>query len=388
MAFPLDGIKVLDLTRALSGAFATRILSDLGADVVKVEPPDGDMTRAYGSRVANLASHFTQHNAGKRDICVDLKAAGAPALLLELADTADIVVEHFRPGVMARYGLDWAALHARNPRLIRLSISGFGQVGPERDRAAYAPVMHAESGLIDRFAELSHNRAVDFPLSLADTGAAAPGVIGVLAAMIMAQRTGRGQHLDLAMVNTQFYHDDFLSMVLSGDTPPAGSGDVWRVEGGRLVIATTFKYLWRTLARHAGLRDPGDEDGRRTMIGDYLASFQSWQAVTAMLERVNLAWGRVRPWREAIHTNPSVVPRRVLADIDDRCGGTRPTTQAPYHFSDAEAGVRGPAPYRGEHNTEVLRDWLGRSDEQIAALYAAGVLAAPELRNEETPAAR
>ena len=101
MAFPLAGTKVLDLTRALSGPFATRILSDLGADVVKVEPPDGDMTRAYGSRIGNLASHFTQHNAGKRNISVDLKAPGASALLLEMVDVADILVENFRPGVMA-----------------------------------------------------------------------------------------------------------------------------------------------------------------------------------------------------------------------------------------------------------------------------------------------
>ena len=378
MAFPLEGIKVLDLTRALSGPFATRILSDLGADVVKVEPPDGDMTRAYGSRIANLASHFTQHNAGKRNICVDLKTPGATELLLELADVADIVVENFRPGVMARFGLDWATLHTRNPRMIMLSISGFGQDGPERDRAAYAPVLHAESGLIDRFAELSRNRAVDFPLSMADTTAAVHGVIGVLSAMVMAQRTGRGQHIDLAMVNTQFYHDDFLSMVLSGDVPPAGSGEVWEVAGGRLIVATTFKYLWRTLARHGQLADPGDEDGRRRALATYLGSFPSWEAVTAMLDEVNLAWGRVRPWRDAVHSNPSIGPRRVLAEIDDRIGGTRLTTQAPYHFSDAEAGVRGPAPYRGEHNVEVLRDWLGHAHADVAALVAAGVLSAQD----------
>jgi CoA:oxalate CoA-transferase len=379
MAFPLDGIKVLDLTRALSGPFATRILSDLGAEVVKVEPPGGDMTRAYGSRIGDLASHFTQHNAGKKNICVDLKAEGATALLFKLAAVADIVVENFRPGVMARHGLGWDALHACNPRLIMLSISGFGQTGPERDRAAYAPVLHAECGLIDRFAELGRHRAVDFPASMADTTAAVHGVIGVLSALLMAQRTGRGQHIDLAMINTQFYHDDFLSMVLSGDTPPAGSGEVWEVAGGRLVIATTFSFLWKTLSRHGQLADPGGEDGRRQALATYLASFASWDEVTAMLDRVNLAWGRVRTWREAVHTNPSVGPRQVLAQIDNRIGGTRPTTQAPYHFSDAESAVRGPAPYRGEHNQEVLRDWLQMSAEQVSTLYDAGVLDAQEI---------
>ena len=108
----------------------------------------------------------------------------------------------------------------------------------------------------------------------------------------------------------------------------------------------------------------------------YLATFPSWEAVTGMLDKVNLAWGRVRSWRDAVHTNPSVGPRGVLAQIDNRIGGTRPTTQAPYHFSDAEARVRGPAPYRGEHNAEVLRDWLGHSNEQVAALLDAGVLSA------------
>lgn len=381
-AFPLSGFKVLDLTRALSGPFATRILSDLGADVIKVEPPGGDLTRAYGSRIANLASHFTQHNAGKRDICIDMKADGAVPLVLELADVADIVVENFRPGVMARFGLDWETLHARNPRLCMLSISGFGQDGPERDRAAYAPVLHAETGLLDRFADLGGHSAVDFPLSSADTTAAVHGVIGLLAAMLMANRTGRGQHIDLAMINAQFFHDDFLSMVLSGDTPPAGSGDVWDIVGGRIVIATPFFYLWRRLSKRANLDDPGDEAGRRAVIAEYLASFPSWDAVAAMVDELNLAWGRVRPWRDAVHTNPSVAPRDIIAQIDDRAGSTRPTTQSPYHFSDARASVRGPAPYRGEHNAEILDDWLGYNDAQVAQLTDAGVLSQQTLDAE------
>ena len=378
LPFPLAGTKVLDLTRALSGPFATRILSDLGADVIKVEPPAGDLTRAYGSRIGNLASHFTQHNAGKRDICVDMKAQGAAPLVLALADVADVVVENFRPGVMARFGLDWASLHARNPRMCMLSISGFGQEGPERDRAAYAPVLHAETGLLDRFAELGKHRAVDFPLSSADTTAAVHGVIGLLAALLMATRTGQGQHVDLAMINAQFYHDDFLSMVLSGDTPPAGSGDVWDIVGGRIVVATTFSYLWRTLSKHVGLADPGDEDGRRAVLAEHLASFPSWQSVTTMLDELNLAWGRVRPWREAVHSNPSVGPREIIAHIDNRVGGTRPTTQAPYRFSDARASVRGPAPYRGEHNAAILADWLGYDLDRVTALYTSGVLSEQE----------
>lgn len=374
MAYPLEGIKVLDLTRALSGPFAARILSDLGADVVKVEPPRGDLTRAYGSRIGGLSSHYTQHNAGKRNVCIDLTAEGAATLVGELADAADIVLENFRPGIMARYGLDWETLHARNPKLIMLSISGFGQTGPERDRAAYAPVLHAETGLIDRFGELHHRPATDFPLSTADTTASVHGVIGVLAAVVMAQRTGVGQHIDLAMINAQFYNDDYLSMVMSGDDPPTGGGDVWPVAGGNIIIAAGHRFLWRTLAERCGLEDPGDEAGQKRVLGEHLASLPTWDAVTALLDEVNIAWGNVRPWREAYATNPSVGPRRVLTQIDDRIGGTRPTTEAPYHFSDAEAGVRGPAPYRGEHNAEVLSEWLGLPATSVDALAEAGVL--------------
>jgi CoA:oxalate CoA-transferase len=374
VAYPLEGIKVLDLTRVLSGPFATRILSDLGADVVKVEPPRGDLTRAYGSRIGNISSHYTQHNAGKRNVCIDLGAEGAPELVRELADQADVVAENFRPGVMARYGLDWDTLHARNPRMVMLSISGFGQHGPERDRPAYAPVLHAETGLIDRFADIHGNRAVDFPLSTADTAASVHGVIGLLSALLMAQRTGRGQHIDLAMVNAQFYNDDYLSMVMAGDDPPAGGGEVWDIPGGRIIIAAALRYLWRLIAEREGFEDPGDEAGRRAVLTDHFAAMPTWEAVTGLLDELNIPWGRVRPWQDAVFQSPSLEGRELLTSIDERAGGTRPVTQSPYRFSDAESGVRGPAPYRGEHNAEVLADWLGHSSDAVAALADAGVL--------------
>ncbi len=378
MTYPLEGIRVLDLTRALSGPYATRMLSDLGADVVKVEPPVGDITRAYGSRIGNLSSHYTQHNVGKRNICVDLAAEGAAQLILELAAVADVLIENFRPGVMERQGLGWSTLHEANPKLIMLSISGFGQDGPERDRAAYAPVLHAETGLISRFAELHGRTPVDFPLSIADTTAAVHGVIGVLSAIVMTQRTGVGQHIDLSMINAQFYHDDFLSMVINGDRPTAGSGDIYDVVGGQILIATPLHYLWRMLAAKHGLEDPGDDEGRRSTLAAFLAGQPSWDAVTALLDDVNLAWGRVRHWQDAVTSSPSTGPRRILTEVDDRVGGTRLTTQAPYQFSDAECGVRGPAPYRGEHNAEVLQDWLGRTASEVSLLADSGVLTQQE----------
>ena len=147
MNFPLAGVRVLDLSRVLAGPFAGRMLSDLGAEVVKLEPPEGDVTRRWGRMRAGLSGYYTQQNAGKQSVCVNLEAPGAAALVRRLASKADVLIENFRPGVMMRHGLAWKDLSADNTRLIMLSISGFGQEGPESHRAAYASVLHAETGI-------------------------------------------------------------------------------------------------------------------------------------------------------------------------------------------------------------------------------------------------
>ena len=143
---PLQGVRVLDMSRVLAGPFAGRILSDLGADVVKVEPPEGDVTRVWGKMRAGLAGFYTQQNVGKRNVCIDLRAEGGPELVKRLAEHAHVLIENFRPGVMERHGLSFAELSKANPALVMLSISGFGHGGPESHRAAYAPILHAESG--------------------------------------------------------------------------------------------------------------------------------------------------------------------------------------------------------------------------------------------------
>ena len=137
---PLDGLRVLDFSRVVAGPFAGRLLADLGADVVKVEPPEGDSTRLHGRKVSGITGFFNQQNAGKRNISLDLRAEGA-------------VIENYRPGVMSRLGIDYEVLRHANPKLIMLSISGYGQEGPESRRPSYAPVVHAEVGLMHRLGE-------------------------------------------------------------------------------------------------------------------------------------------------------------------------------------------------------------------------------------------
>ena len=165
---PLAGRRVLDLTQAIAGPYVGRILADLGADVVKVEWTNGDVTNRFGPPTAGLTGLFTHMNAGKRGIGLDLKSPGAVDLVRRLAGRADVVLENFRPGVLERAGLGYAELSADNPGLVMASVSGFGRTGPEAGRAAYAPVIHAESGILARQAAMDGGPVVDLVMSFAD----------------------------------------------------------------------------------------------------------------------------------------------------------------------------------------------------------------------------
>ena len=196
---PLEGLRVLDLSRVLSGPFCGRALADLGADVVKVEPLDGDMTRFSHPRVNSMSLYYAQQNAGKRNVSMDLRRPEAIELLLRLAETSDILLENFRPGVMEAMGLGYAAVSARNPRIVYGSITGYGQDGPWSDRRAYAVVIHAEMGMLGQSIEHRGGPPRHEPFSHADVYAGLECLAGVLAALYQRERTGRGQHVDVAM---------------------------------------------------------------------------------------------------------------------------------------------------------------------------------------------
>ena len=380
--YPLNGLKVLDFSRVLAGPFAGRMLSDLGADVVKVEPPDGDVTRLWGQVVAGLPGYYHQQNAGKRNVCIDLRNAQSKQLVLDLVAEADILIENYRPDVMPRLGLGFDELTKVNPRLIMLSISGFGHGGPESHRPAYAPIVHAEVGLMHRQAERNDLPFSDLPLSVADTNASLHGLVGLLSAVIMRQQTGAGQHIDIAMVDATLATDDQVHYALEDaeDTGPLRN-DTWDTGPGPILISADFRYLWHLLTNQMGVNDPTSKDMplpekiriRREIVGKYLANLASWEAVEEAMAQMNLAWGQVRS-PVALHEQPTLAARGAITEVDDRAGGTRPITQSPYRFSAARSGVRGPAPHRGEHNIEVLQDWLGRSAAQVQALHGSGVL--------------
>ena len=379
---PLAGLKVLDFSRVLAGPFAGRMLCDLGADVVKIEPPEGDVTRLWGKVVGGIPGYYHQQNAGKRDICLDLRAPGARELVLELVAEADILVENFRPDVMPRLGLGYDVLKAANPRLIMLSISGFGQGGPESHRPAYAPIIHAEVGLMDRTHRRTGVGRTELPLSVADTNASLHGLVATLAAVILRQRTGLGQHIDIAMIDATLVTDDQIHYELEDSEETMGlPNDVWPAGPGPILVSADFRHLWRQLTLKLSVQDPAGPDTpledkirlRRAAVDAFIGGLATWEAVEAAMDRMNIAWGQVRPGARMAE-QPTVRHRGSIAQVDDRAGGTRPIPQSPYRYSDAKSEVRGPAPHRGEHNEAVLAEWLGKSAAQVAALHSQGVL--------------
>jgi len=380
---PLAGLRVLDFTRVLSGPIAGRMLCDLGADVVKVEPPEGDVSRLWGRQVAGIGGFFHQQNAGKRSVCLDLRAAEGRDLALRLAERADIVIENFRPDVMPRLGLGYPELRAANPRLIMLSISGFGAGGPQSRRAAYASVIHAEAGLLARSARRLPTVAVsDLPWNAADTNAGLHGVIAILAAVVLRTRTGLGQHIDLGMLDASLVTDDNLHLALEAAEELQGPPhDVWSSGAGPLLIAADTRLIWRRLTEIHGLSDPAAPDMaqpekirlRRAAIAAFLADLPDWIAVAAAMDRMNLAWGEVREARD-LAQHPTMQARGAIAQVDDGAGGHRPIPQSPYRFSDATSEVRGPAAHRGEHNAQVLEDWLDLGAADVRRLSDNGVL--------------
>ena len=382
MAYPLSGLKVLDLSRVLAGPFAGRMLCDLGADVVKVEPPDGDITRFWGKNIANLPGYFHQQNAGKRNICVDLRAAGASDLIKKLVLEADILIENYRPDVMPRLGIGYDELKKVNPRLIMLSISGFGHDGPESRRPAYAPVVHAESGLLYRMHQRSELPYHDLPLSVADTNASLHGLVGLLSAVIMRSSTGVGQHIDIAMIDATLATDDQIHYDLE-DSFPSGPlpNEIWDAPFGPVLISTDFRVLFPLMVRKLGLIDPSNKDmtlaekiaARRATVNEFVQTLDTLEKLADAMKTINIAWGEIRNPAH-ITEQPTVAARKSIVQVDDRDGGTRPITQSPYRFSDADSGVRGPAPHRGEHNEQVLSDWLNLSEAEITNLQKGDVI--------------
>jgi CoA:oxalate CoA-transferase len=373
---PLPAWRVLDMSQAISGPYAARVLADLGADVVRVESPRTDVTEHFGVVRDGRAGMYAQMNAGKRSVGVDLAVAGAAGLITDLARHADVLIENFRPGVMDRLGLGFDELSGANPALIMLSISGFGSAGPDAQRRALAPVIHAESGLIARQAELDERPPTDLPLALADTLTALHATIAVLTALHQRTATGLGQHIDLSMLAAVAASDDHAHAALDGTGEAYSSrGTIWPAPGGPLLIAAPPKHAWSMLSRAGLVADPAPPGTdlptkfrlRQQAIRDWISAFADRASLLAALESAGLAWGEVRESADVFAGGAFSVSVP---------GSERRVTGLPYDFSAALPAVRRPAPRRGQHNAEVLADWLGLDQAAVDGLAARGVLIA------------
>ena len=398
MSTPLEGIRVLDLTRVLAGPHCSRMLADLGAEVIKVEPPAGDLTRFSAPRVNGLASYFVQQNVGKRNVSIDLAKPGGADLVLALAEHCDVLLENFRPGVMARNGLGYETVAARNPRIVYASITGYGASGPWVRRRAYAPVVGAETGLTKSQGDARRGPYVNDPHSHADVYTSLETCSAILAALVQRQRSGRGQWIDVSMAQTMLYVNEHAHDALWDGAVEAGRvrsfapGDyiVATLANGDTVVVSghpaergTFELFVGALGRFDLLDDARFADAVDRMANfDLLreeilttaATFADAEEFERRFAEHGLAVGVVRSTRELCETEWARV-RDVVVEVTDRGGGTIRVPNAPWRFSDApEVGVRGVARYRGEDNREVLSELLGMTGVELDRLEAAGIL--------------
>ena len=401
---PLSGVRVLDLTRVLSGPHCTRMLCDLGAEVIKVEPPDGDMTRFANPRVNSLASYFIQQNTGKRNISLDMDQPEARELLLALAEQCDVFVENFRPGVAARMGLGYEAVSARNPRIVYASISGYGQTGPWVGRRAYAPVVGAEAGITkaqgDARGTVEHDGRTHYsndPHSHGDVYTSLECAAGILAALYQRERTGRGDWVDVSMAQTLLYvnehaHDhlwdgevrpDWIRSFRPGDYPVLTAAD------GQMVVVSghpaergTFDRFIAGMGRPDLADDPrfADVPTRLANYGALLDLMRAWAATMPSPEAIEeafaahgLATGALRSVREICDTDWAR-EREVTVSVSDRGGGRVRIPNAPWRFAGSDVTTGGEPRYRGEDNRAVLAELLGLDDEVLDGLDARGVL--------------
>ncbi len=390
---PLKGIRVLDLSRVLAGPHCSRLLVDLGADVIKVEPPEGDLTRFAAMRVNSLSAYFTQQNVGKRNVSVDLSRPEGVDLVKALSAHVDIVLENFRPGVLDRLGLGYEELSKVHPKLIYMSITGYGHDGPWRDRPAYAPTVQAEMGWLEVVARGRDEPPFHDPLSHADVYSGVYATVGILAALHQRERTGRGQHIDMAMAEVLMCATEHIAAehVLERKRPAHFDDPhpMFRMRDGRYVTVSaspiprgSFGMWCKAIGRPDLGDDPRftDDDTRREnydalvqVLQDWVSTFDDVESLDEALRAARLVMGVVRKLTEAASTEWAEA-RGAIVEISDRGDGTFKVPNSPWRFSEATSGAHGVPAYRGEHNRDVLSELLGMGAEEIDKLETDGVL--------------
>ncbi|MGH2950227.1 MAG: CaiB/BaiF CoA transferase family protein [Solirubrobacteraceae bacterium] len=396
MRGPLDGVRVLDFTRAFGGPFLTMMMGEMDATVVKVERPEaGDETRAWPPIAeGGVSTYFAALNRSKLSLTLDLKQPPAVEVARELADWADVVVENFTPGVADRLGIGAEALRARNPRLIYCSVSGFGQTGPYRERRGYDPILQAMGGLMGLTGERDGG-PIKTMLPVADLMTASFAAIPVLAALYDRERTGEGQYLDVAMLDvmTSALSTVGTAYLLTGTVPPrSGTENPWRAPSAAFECADGVhvqlvpnQRQWLRFCELLGVPELADDP----RFADPAARVEHQEELYPRL-RERLRERPAHEWLEAfeqagipagpIHTldtlfaDPQVREREMVTELEHPGPGTLRVLELPFRMSATPVRIRRRPPRLGEDTSSVLSDVLGYSGERIEELHAAGAV--------------
>jgi len=391
----LDDLVVLDLSHALAGPFASTMLGDYGAEIVKIEPFDGEISRSWGPPFyGGESAYFVNLNRNKKSVALDLKHPEGRRTFLRLAERADVVLENMRVGTVAKLGIDYDAVRGVQPRIIYCSISGFGQNGPYRDRAALDLIVQAESGMISVTGDPG-SHGVRAGVSIADLTAGLYAAFGIMTALHARQKTGRGQFLDVSMLEGQL---GILSGMIGaycadGIVPqPLGTAygmllpyQTFRTRTRDIAIGVGSDKLWKTFCPLIGLPELTDDaryatnaqrnTNRQSLIAALQDAFltKTYEEWETILLPAGIPMGAINRINHVVE-HPQVTARRTLVECEHPVAGRIKMVGPPVRMSETPGAVRRPAPLVGEHTESVLREMLGMNDEAIARLRQGGAI--------------
>jgi crotonobetainyl-CoA:carnitine CoA-transferase CaiB-like acyl-CoA transferase len=395
MPMALDDVVVLDLSHALAGPFASTMLADYGATVIKIEPPEGEMSRSWGPPFYRTESaYFVNLNRNKKSVTIDLKHPDGRALFFRLAETADVVLENLRVGSVTKLGIDYEQVRQRQPRIIYCSVSGFGQDGPYRDRAALDLIVQAESGMISITGEPG-SHGVRCGVSIADICAGMYAAFGILTALHARARDGRGQFVDVSMLDGQlailsgmigaYFADHIVPQPLGTAYGALLPYQTFRTKTRDIAIGIGSDKLWRTFCPLIGMAQlAGDpryvtnaaRSANRAALVAVLQeallakTYEEWESI---LLPAGIPIGAINTIGQVVE-HPQVAARGAIVECDHPVAGPIKMIAPPVRLSSTPGAVRTPAPLLGEHTDDVLRQRLGLSEREITALRASGAI--------------
>ena len=395
MKLPLEDVTVLDLSHALAGPYCSTMLGDYGAKVIKIEPPTGDIARAWGVPMTEHdTSYFVSLHRNKKGVSIDLKAPRGRELFFEMLKKADVVLENYRTGTLTKLGIDYEAAKKHNPGIIYCSVSGFGQDGPYRDRAALDLILQAESGMISVTGEPG-STGVRCGVSIADLTAGMNATLGILMALRVKDKTGEGQSIDVSMMEGQMSLLGIMigNYLADGILPqPMGTAysallpyQTFHTKTKDIALAVGSEKLWKIFCPAIGHPELATDPRYRTNV-DRIANADSLIATlqTILLERSYEEWealmlkngipvGAINNIDQLVN-HPQVKARGSLVEMDHPRAGKVTIVGVPMRLSRTPGKIRTPAPKLGEHTVEVMREFMGMSDARIDELRKAGVL--------------